>query len=265
MIKLQFPPLLNVEYTLPHRVALGIKLDIICKALSTESITEKAINKYWFLYLIFMSTHQRGLTGLQMKWGLHRRSLVKTWLCTPCGLCLFFCQMEGVEVLFTADWTGQWCLKAVFPVLPGGLLQLMCLLISADRKTEILPHRFAYLHWKCKLGKGHRIIYTYGPHTAFSFNSWCFPVPHRSSHYAMVFAGILVVSQKSPASFLNLYLAISWSFSDRDELGFSFLNIKFEECIWTPEPSFLYWLDIRLNDASSIAEGSVRAVLECSG
>lgn len=147
----------------------------------------------------------------------------------------------------------------------GELLQLMCLLISADRKTEILPHRFAYLHWKCKLGKGHRIIYTYGPHTAFSFHSWCFPVPHRSSHYAMVFAGILVVSQKSPASFLNLHLAISWSFSDRDELGFSFLNIKFEECIWTPAPSCLYWLDIRLNDASSIAEGSVRAVLECSG
>lgn len=90
-----------------------------------------------------------------------------------------------------------------------GLSQLMWLLISADRKTEILPHRFAYLHWKCKLGKGHRIIYMYGPHIAFSSHRWSFPVPHKSSHYAMAFAGILVVSQKSSASFLNPHSAIS--------------------------------------------------------
>lgn len=124
-----------------------------------------------------------------------------------------------------------WCAihcRYDWPVMFGncvssGFSQLMCLLICANKKTEILPHSFAYLHWKSKAGKGHRIIYMYSPHTAFSVHSWCFPVPHRSS---MAFVGILVVSQKSSASFLNLLMISSDSLSDRVGLGFSVLELE---------------------------------------
>lgn len=52
-------------------------------------------------------------------------------------------------------------------------------------------------------GGGQEIIYMYGQHTAISFHSWYFLVLLRSSHYAVAFAGILVVSQKKNLSFFS--------------------------------------------------------------
>lgn len=90
--------------------------------------------------------------------------------------------------------------------------------------------RFSYtglliFHWGWGLGGRHEIIYMYGPRTAISFHSWYFPIPLRSSHYTVAFAGILVVSQKkSSAAFLNLCSAISGSLSGRFGLGSSALE-----------------------------------------